>query len=597
MIDDGQESGPGVGGSDASASSASADVSEAVAAITPDDIDGGFAPNPRDSVLSSRFDDELLLVDSETGFIHVINLVGAVVWECFDGTVTLDELAVELADAYQAPLEVVRSDIVEMARQLGNRGLLRGVVLPMPELPPMPGLREVGAPLGPLNVRAPDGGSAVIPYPGSRGTFLVNWSPSCGYCANIVGDLEKCRAGLTERGIDLVLLTAGSDEDNRNLLEPAGLSDVAFYRVDAEDSEAEQPDDPFVSMGTPVAYLLDSDGKVEEPLAFGAAEVPRLARQAAGLVAESPEPPVSTAAEAGAEPLWPRPTLPAAGGMCGPTVGGRAKAPRQWAATGAYEIGEYRVGVRADSDRTDHLLARAFDAYRLEDGTPVDANFSVVIGGYPGTETRALNLLLVADTNVVRSRSPRRVLLALQARLSALLDTDNHGLLWTNTVAALAGGHAVLLPSLVMYSMHYLQPRLARIGVRLSDDPGAFVDPTTAELVIREPTITIGAGVLSELPEVRDSRSELAPMEPGRYPLQAWSFEESLESTDRLGRAASVGALLPAVSGSPESVGDLIDVVGQLTQKVKVIPLQWTSQRDLLQSIESRLIPAAGGTR
>ena len=51
--------------------------------------------------------------------------------------------------------------------------------------------------------------------PGASGTLLVNWSPFCGYCSKIVPELTQCRQGLSERGIDLVLPTVGTEEDNR----------------------------------------------------------------------------------------------------------------------------------------------------------------------------------------------------------------------------------------------------------------------------------------------------------------------------------------------------------------------------------------------
>ncbi|HEX4863220.1 MAG TPA: PqqD family protein, partial [Acidimicrobiales bacterium] len=236
----------------------------------PEDIDADFAPKPRESAVSYRFDDEVLIVDDRTGRIHVLNPIASIVWECFDSTVSLGELAPELAEAFDAPLEVVTTDILVMTRQLGELGLLDGVAVPVPVPLPTPGVREVGESIGPIQVVASNGDLVTVPRPESKATLLINWSPSCGYCLKIVGELENYRPGLVESGIDLVLLTVGSDEDNRRVLEPAGLSDAAFYWNREEDGNQASSANPFGSLGTPVAYLLDVDGVIAHPAALGA---------------------------------------------------------------------------------------------------------------------------------------------------------------------------------------------------------------------------------------------------------------------------------------------------------------------------------------
>lgn len=566
--------------------------------LFPEDIDGCFSPKPRDSAVSCRFDDEILVVDGTTGGIHVLNQVAAVVWECFDGTVSLDELAQELSEAFQVSVETVRADTLAMTRQLGNLELLAGVT-PFARKSPRPGLRDVGDRIGPLEVRTSDGVVTTVPRPESNGTLLINWSPTCGYCIKIVGDLERCRSGLTDHGVDLVLLTVGGQEDNLLVLEPAGLGDAAFYRHHSEGVNRELSDEPFGSIGTPVAYLLDAEGRIERPAALGAAEVPSLARRAAGLLIEVSGAPLDLvpSGDSTGERSSRHPELPAAGGMCGPSATGAAKTPRQWASTAAYEIGGYQVGIRANSARTADLLARAFCGYRLAEEAAPAANFSVVLGGDSSSDSKDLSLLLAADTTVVRSRSPRRVLRALQGRLSALLGTDD-SLLRINSVAALMDDQALLLPQAAIRWMDYLQPRLARLGLRLSDEPHSLVDFTTGELVIPDPTIELAPDVLVELDELRSSRSELPPMEPGRYRLGACAVEQDpAQPADQLTRAGAVAALLPAVEGSPDQVRELIAAVGQLAERTRMVALRSTSRQELIQSIEEGFGFAARGTR
>ncbi|MGH9298251.1 MAG: PqqD family peptide modification chaperone, partial [Acidimicrobiales bacterium] len=389
-----------------------------VAQVLPDAIGPAFAPRPRESVVSSRFEGEVLIVDGDTGAIHVLNSTAAVIWECFDGEVTLAELAGDIAEAFGAPLETVQRDTIAVAQELGGRNLLAGVSPPVPEGAEIAGLLEVGEEMSPIRVGDAEDVEATIPRPGAKGTLLVNWSPYCGYCGKIVSDLAACAKPLSNRGIDLVLLTIGAPEDNHQMLDEHGLIPATFHRVETpEGSEAAL--DPFSSMGTPVAYLLDGDGKVASPLAYGAAEVPALARSAAGLipvqedVAPAPRTDAAQAQAAAAgergespEALVLRRSLPAASGVCGPSKGGAPKKSRQWAATSAYAVGEYDVGIRTDSLETDALVGQLLTEYRLDGPRTAGDNFSVVLAPDASARSKSLNLLLSADLTVVRSRSP-----------------------------------------------------------------------------------------------------------------------------------------------------------------------------------------------
>ena len=293
-----------------------------------------------------------------------------------------------------------------------------------------------------------------------------------------------------------------------------------FYRRVTEESETEvEPRDPFGALGTPVAYLLDANGRLSEPLAYGSQEVLDLARATAGFSVTPPEEAAGPGQSAEESSAGPRRILPAASGVCGSAAVQVGKKPRQWEVTHPYAIGEFVLGIRADSVRTDDLVQRAFSSYRLAEPTPAPDNFSVVLGETAAAGTRALSLLLAADTTVLRSRSQVRVLRALAARLSSLLEGDAEGLLVTMNVAALVGDQAVLLPPIASVYMDHVQAKLARFGVRLSDEPHALVDPEKCELVIPKPRIEVAPEVLAELGEPAPSHSELPPLEPGRYRL------------------------------------------------------------------------------
>jgi peroxiredoxin len=106
--------------------------------------------------------------------------------------------------------------------------------------------------------------------------LLVHWSPECGFCRQIAPELARLQTDLRRRKTELVLVSYGSPESNRALVEAHGLRCRVLLQRDGETVEG------FARMGTPVAYLLDEKGRVAKPVAVGARDVPELAGEAAG---------------------------------------------------------------------------------------------------------------------------------------------------------------------------------------------------------------------------------------------------------------------------------------------------------------------------
>src|SRR5437899_9593790 len=92
--------------------------------ISADELDGSFAPAPRSDAVAVDFDGEAVLVDPMHFRAHRLDRVGTIVWGCFDGVSTIDELCADLADAFGAPLEAVTADVLDLVRSLGAAGLL-----------------------------------------------------------------------------------------------------------------------------------------------------------------------------------------------------------------------------------------------------------------------------------------------------------------------------------------------------------------------------------------------------------------------------------------------------------------------------------------
>jgi peroxiredoxin len=171
--------------------------------------------------------------------------------------------------------------VLQLLKQHG-RLLLRVEQLerqPMPAVDasaqaPLPAGLPVGAPVEPFRLASLDGETVSLENFHGRRVLLVNWHPACGYCDQIAGELAALAPKLRERGTELVLASSGGADENRKLAADHGLRVPILLQRD-------QPISAFQGLGTPVAYLLDEAGRVAQPLAFGALEVPELARAVA----------------------------------------------------------------------------------------------------------------------------------------------------------------------------------------------------------------------------------------------------------------------------------------------------------------------------
>jgi peroxiredoxin len=249
-------------------------VSEEMAAA---EIDGGYAPIPREDVTAVVLDHEAVVLAEGASEAHYLDELATLVWNTFDGSSTLDDLAVDFAQAFGAPFETVSADIVELTRQVGRAGLLEGIAY---EPPPEPSFAfptgvSVGEPIPAFRLPDRVGTEVALADLAGRSVVLVNWSPRCGFCEMIAPDLAELQPGLAERGFELVFITLGDENENDLLLDEHGLHPRLLYG-EGKDVEA------FAGVGTPAAYLVDAAGHAASALTVGADKVPDLIRSLAG---------------------------------------------------------------------------------------------------------------------------------------------------------------------------------------------------------------------------------------------------------------------------------------------------------------------------
>ncbi len=518
--------------------------------------------------------------------VLVLNPSAALVFQFLDGEGTLGELAADIADALDTDPEQVGTDVVEFAHQLAWSGMLEGIAFPEPEpgeMPddwePPPPAADVGDSLLDFAFTDFTGAERSLREFAGRKVMLVNWSPGCGFCTKIAGQLGAVEERLRDENTELVFLTSGDEQSNAEVFEAGGNTAPVLVR-------AEGADDPFSGTGTPAAYVLDEEGVIAQPMLVGADQVPRLATDLAGIDSSD-----------GSVPIDGVRYLPSPGAMCGPGGGGGASNSTQWEGIRAYAFGEYHVGLKYDDADTAAVLDRLFPGARVDDPRAAE-NYAVALGGTPTTKgagsSRSLKLLVRGSQQLVRSRSSARVLAGLLQHLSADLvpgAAADDSRLRVYATPAVADGRAVLLPAGLVDHVKQLQPRFAKAGVTLVDTPEVLVDPATAELVVPEPAIPYDAAVLDEVDLGVKLGSELPWVRPGRYPLQSWLV---VRGPDALG-PVSPGIALTSALGLVFGIDDMdrtVEVVGLLTgllERVVVRATWYENPDELVQQVRASL--------
>ena len=83
-----------------------------------------------DEVVAREIEGELIIVPLTSGIgdmedeLFTLNETGRAIWSKLDGSKSLQEIAVELQQEYEAPLDEIESDIAGLAQELLNRRIL-----------------------------------------------------------------------------------------------------------------------------------------------------------------------------------------------------------------------------------------------------------------------------------------------------------------------------------------------------------------------------------------------------------------------------------------------------------------------------------------
>lgn len=99
-------------------------------------------------------------------------------------------------------------------------------------------------------------------------TLLVFWNPGCGFCKRMVDDIKAWEASPPENAPNLVLVSTGSVESNKEM----GLASTTLL------DEGFATGRSFGASGTPSAVLIDKNGKIASEVGVGAPAVLGLAK-------------------------------------------------------------------------------------------------------------------------------------------------------------------------------------------------------------------------------------------------------------------------------------------------------------------------------
>jgi thiol-disulfide isomerase/thioredoxin len=132
---------------------------------------------------------------------------------------------------------------------------------------PVPPAPTIGEPAP--EVRLPDLAGNTVELAGFKGrrTLVLFWNPACGFCDTMLDDLRAWDANRRDGDPSLVVISRGTAEENQAM----GLRSPVLLDQDWSATRA------FGANGTPMAILVDEDGRVASELGGGAPAVLELA--------------------------------------------------------------------------------------------------------------------------------------------------------------------------------------------------------------------------------------------------------------------------------------------------------------------------------
>jgi peroxiredoxin/uncharacterized membrane protein YphA (DoxX/SURF4 family) len=181
--------------------------------------------------------------------------------EAYWGNATPSAVVIRSDGTIGSPVASGAEQIQTLAADLINEPVAAPVMTAVKEGDPVPRLVY------------PDLDGRLVSLAGAHGRarVILFWNPSCGFCRQMVAEVNKWHDAFRAPHPSFVVISTGSGEDNRNLgLKPRLLLDPRFSAGEA-----------FAARSTPSAILIDEHGRIDSKLAIGRDEITRLVSNAA----------------------------------------------------------------------------------------------------------------------------------------------------------------------------------------------------------------------------------------------------------------------------------------------------------------------------
>src|SRR4029077_404959 len=184
----------------------------------------------------------------------------------------------EIAEAYKAygtPSAVLVRQDGTIATPLAQgadaiRALITTILTPPAPAPRAPSGPKIGEPAPDFSLPDLNGKTVKLSdFRGSR-TLVLFWRPSCGFCERMIPDLKAWETNRSNGAPNLLVVSTDSVADNKRM----GLRSPVVL-----DEGGMSIGNKFGAGGTPMAVLVDADGKIASDLAAGAPAVLELASQ------------------------------------------------------------------------------------------------------------------------------------------------------------------------------------------------------------------------------------------------------------------------------------------------------------------------------
>ncbi len=193
---------------------------------------------------------------------------GFTVGRAFGASGTPSAVLVDAEGKIASGLAVGGPTVISLLRNEAPQNLLDPSAEAELDAPPAPRGVQVGGKAPAVKLPDLEGKEVNLEEIRNGRTALLFWNPGCGFCQRLVDDLKGWEKEKPAGAPELVLISTGSAESNREHgLDSTILLDQGFRTGEA-----------FGASGTPSAIVIDAQGNVASGLAVGGPDVMNLLR-------------------------------------------------------------------------------------------------------------------------------------------------------------------------------------------------------------------------------------------------------------------------------------------------------------------------------